>query len=180
MPQLHAAKPEIATNPASICHWQAWLDEHGPALLVLARQWTHDRASAEDLVQEGFLRFWKSREKAADPLAYLYVCIKRCALEWHRSGRRRLQREENTAKPEYLDHPLLVAPIELDERRAQIEAALLRLPESQREVLVMKIWGKLSFPQIAEALTISPDTAASRYLYALAKLREQLAEERPL
>ncbi len=41
----------------------------------------------------------------------------------------------------------------------------------------MKIWGGLSFPQIAEALRISSNTAASRYRYALARLREQLAEE---
>jgi RNA polymerase sigma-70 factor (ECF subfamily) len=41
----------------------------------------------------------------------------------------------------------------------------------------MKIWGGLSFPQIAEALRISPNTAASRYRYALVKVREQLAEE---
>ena len=47
----------------------------------------------------------------------------------------------------------------------------------QREVLVMKIWGGLSFPQIAAVLRISANTAASRYRYALAKLREPLAEE---
>ena len=41
----------------------------------------------------------------------------------------------------------------------------------------MKIWGGLSFPQIAAALRISANTAKSRYRYALAKLREQLAEE---
>ena len=41
----------------------------------------------------------------------------------------------------------------------------------------MKIWGGLSFPQIAEALRIPANTAASRYRYALAKLGEQLPEE---
>jgi RNA polymerase sigma-70 factor (ECF subfamily) len=57
-----------------------------------------------------------------------------------------------------------------------IVSALGRLPEEQREVLVMKIWGGLSFPQIAEALRISANTVASRYRYALAKLREQLTK----
>ena len=41
----------------------------------------------------------------------------------------------------------------------------------------MKIWGDLSFPQIAAALQIPANTAKSRYRYALAKLGEQLAEE---
>ena len=181
MPQVHVlttdAKP-LSTNPPD---WPDWLDQHGPALLLLARQWTHDVASAEDIVQEGFLRFWRSRDRAVDALAYLYVCVKRCALEWQRSGRRRLRREETAAAREVsADQASLSGPIELDERRVQIEAALSRLPEPQREVLVMKVWGKLAFPQIARALEIPPDTAASRYRYALAKLREHLSEERPL
>ena len=64
-----------------------------------------------------------------------------------------------------------------DERRAAVEAALRRLPEAQREVLVLKVWGELSFPQIAATLDIPTNTAASRYRYALARLREELAEE---
>jgi RNA polymerase sigma-70 factor (ECF subfamily) len=67
--------------------------------------------------------------------------------------------------------------VEQQERRVAIEAALKGLPEKQREVLVMKIWGGLTFPQIAAALEIPAGTAASRYRYALAKLHEQLAEE---
>ena len=72
---------------------------------------------------------------------------------------------------------LFTAAMEHEERRAAIEAALAKLPEPQREVLVMKVWAKLSFPQIGQALYIPPDTAASRYRYALEKLRGELAEE---
>ena len=72
---------------------------------------------------------------------------------------------------------MFAGPLEQAERRNAISAALGELPDEQREVVVMKIWGRLSFPQIAEALEISPNTAASRYRYALAKLREQLAGE---
>ena len=57
------------------------------------------------------------------------------------------------------------------------EAALRELPEEQREVLVMKIWGGLTFAQVGEALAISANTAGSRYRYALERLREALAEE---
>ena len=155
--------------------WTAWLDRHGAALVLLARQWVPSRADAEDVVQEAFVRFWRSRHRAADPTAYLYACVKHCALDWQRDRKRRSRREEVAARPEA--ETLFAGPLEQDERRAAIEAALRSLPETQREVLVMKIWGGLSFPQIAEALQISANTAASRYRYALAKLREQLAEE---
>ena len=52
--------------------------------------------------------------------------------------------------------------------------ALWELPEDQREVTILHIWGELTFAQIAEVLSISLNTAASRYRYALAKLREAL------
>jgi RNA polymerase sigma-70 factor (ECF subfamily) len=144
-------------------------------MIVLARQWVPDRVDAEDVVQEAFIRFWRSRERVEDSVAYLYACVKHCALDWRRGASRRQRREETTARPEA--ESLLVAPLEQEERRAAIEAALRNLPSSQAEVLVMKIWGGLTFPQIAAALEIPGNTAASRYRYALARLREQLAEE---
>lgn len=155
--------------------WTVWLEEHGPALVLLARQWVARHADAEDVVQEAFVRFWRSRQRAADPAAYLYACVKNCALDWQRGRKRQLGREEKAARPEA--ERAFASPLENAERNAAIEAALGDLPGEQREVLVMKIWGKLSFPQIAEALSITANTAASRYRYALAKLREALAEE---
>ncbi len=155
--------------------WRVWFDRHGPALLLLARQWVPGRADAEDVVQEAFVRFWRSRRRVAEPAAYLYACVRHCALDWLRGRRRRSTREQATARPEA--ETLFAGPLVQDERRATIEAALRHLPENQREVLVMKVWGGLSFPQIAEALDVPANTAASRYRYALARLREQLAEE---
>jgi RNA polymerase sigma-70 factor (ECF subfamily) len=155
--------------------WAAWLDRHGAALVLLARQRVTSRADAEDVVQEAFVRFWRSRHRAVDPTAYLYTCVQHCALNWRRSRERRSRREGVAARPEA--EALLAGPPEQEERREAIEAVLCSLPETQREVLVMKVWGGLSFPQIAEALRIPANTAASRYRYALAKLRERLAEE---
>jgi RNA polymerase sigma-70 factor (ECF subfamily) len=47
----------------------------------------------------------------------------------------------------------------------------MRLPEEQRQVLVLHLWGGLSFEEIASTLAVSANTAASRYRYALQKLR---------
>jgi RNA polymerase sigma-70 factor, ECF subfamily len=156
--------------------WAAWLDGHGPTLVLFARQWVPGCADAEDVVQEAFLRFWRSRHRAAEPLAYLYTCVKRCALEWHRGRSRRTRREETAARPEGLDATLFTGPMEQGERRAAVETALAQLPAEQREVVVLKVWGGLTFPQVAAALDIPANTAASRYRYALARLRGLLAE----
>jgi RNA polymerase sigma-70 factor (ECF subfamily) len=153
---------------------EQWLDEHSAALILFARQWAPGHADAEDVVQEAFVRFWRSRERVAEPVPYLYACVKRCALEGRRAVQRRLRREEATARPEAES---FFAGLENEERRTVIEEALAGLPDGQREVLVMKIWGGLTFVQIGLALSIPPETAASRYRYALAKLHEALAEE---
>ncbi|MBW8883843.1 MAG: sigma-70 family RNA polymerase sigma factor [Planctomycetia bacterium] len=155
--------------------WQTWLDRHGAALVLLARQIVSSRADAEDVVQDAFIRFWRSRSAVADPVAYLFACVKHCALDWQRGRRRQARREEQAARPEA--EPMFMGALESNERQSAIEGALRELPGEQAEVLILKIWGELTFPQIAEALDIPPNTAASRYRYAIAKLREMLAEE---
>ena len=47
----------------------------------------------------------------------------------------------------------------------------------QRELIALKIDGELTFAEIAACLGISPNTAASRYRYALEKLRARFEEE---
>lgn len=155
--------------------WTDWLATHGAALVLFARQWVGGRADAEDVVQEAFIRFWRSRERVAEPTSYLYACVNRCALDWQRARSRQVRREQRAARPEA--ETLFAATLEQQERRAVVESAMRSLPEKQREVLVMRVWGGLTFPQIAAALEISADTAASRYSYALAKLHEAFAEE---
>jgi RNA polymerase sigma-70 factor, ECF subfamily len=165
-------EPSMAGDPEQ---WTVWLDQHIASLILLARQWVPRRADAEDVVQEAFVRFWRSRDRVADPAAYFYACVKHVALDWRRNRERQSRREEATARSEATT--LFAGPLEQSERRMAIETAMRRLPESQREVLVMRIWGGLSFPQIAAVLKISDNTSKSRYRYALAKLGEQLAEE---
>jgi RNA polymerase sigma-70 factor, ECF subfamily len=155
--------------------WHDWFNAHGSALVLLARQIVPTSADAEDVVQEAFVRFWRSRASVVDPVAYLFRCVKHCALDWQRSRRRQARREEQAARPEM--EPLFACGAEHNERQAVIEDALRYLPAEQAEVLVLKIWGELTFPQIAEALDIPPNTATSRYRYAIAKLRGSFAEE---
>jgi RNA polymerase sigma-70 factor (ECF subfamily) len=58
--------------------------------------------------------------------------------------------------------------------REDLAAALGELPEEQRAVVHLKLWEGLTFEQIAGALEIPLNTAASRYRYGLDKLRERL------
>ena len=157
--------------PPDLDNWQALLTRHRAALFLMARQYVSIREEAEDAVHDGFVKFWKSRSQARDPLAYLFTCVRNAALDLRRRlGVHALACHE-------MSTPLLESPVEQAERRDRIEAALAQLPSEQREVLVLKIWSELTFAQIAEVLKIPLNTAASRYRYALQNLEPLLAKE---
>jgi len=169
-------EPDGMERPHGNENWKEWIGAHGPRLLLCARQWTRSLADAEDVLQEAFVRFWRNqRDLPGDPRALLLVSIRRAAFDLARRNDRRQAREER-AEGGIEDAGIIFArlPGEGDERRQEIETALARLPAEQREVLVLKIWQELTFEQIAETLGIPPNTAASRYRYALTALRKQL------
>jgi RNA polymerase sigma-70 factor (ECF subfamily) len=150
--------------------WREWLARHGPALVLYARQWLVNVADAEDAVQDGFVRFWRAKSRARRRVAYLYACVRSAAIDLGRSDRSRRRREAVEAPAS----ASLFEPAHA-ELAVQVEAALARLGAEQRQVVVMKIWGGLTFAQIAEALAINSNTAASRYRYALAQLETTLS-----
>jgi RNA polymerase sigma-70 factor (ECF subfamily) len=154
--------------------WKNWFQLYGPKLLVCARQWTRSLADAEDVVQEAFVRYWRhQRNLPGEPMALLVTSVRRAAFDLVRRDDRRSAREERSGGG-LDDVALFQMPIEGDERRAAIEDALQRIPPEQREVLVLKIWGELTFEQIASELDASPNTVASRYRYGLTALRREL------
>ncbi len=162
--------------PHEAINWKDWFEAHGPKLLLCARQWTHSLADAEDVVQEAFVRYWRhQRSLPGDAQALLIVSIRRAALDQARRELRRIAREERSNGDFETGRPLFELPSNGDTDRGQrIQVALQRLPVEQREVLVLKIWNELTFEQIGHALDIPPNTAASRYRYALAALRKEL------
>jgi RNA polymerase sigma-70 factor, ECF subfamily len=158
--------------------WEKMLNEHGSALLLYARQWSNSRADAEEAVQEGFIRFWRAwqqgRVRTESPIGLLFTYVRRSALDQLRSGKRRSVREEKAAEVLYEEEPVFESNLDADEAQEGLTKALLELPKEQREVVIMKIWGDLTFREIATSLGIPPDTAASRYRYALKRLGETL------
>jgi RNA polymerase sigma-70 factor (ECF subfamily) len=157
--------------------WKDWFQRHGPKLLLCARQWTRSLADAEDVVQDAFVRFWRrQRGLGGEPLALLLTSVRRAAFDAARCDSRRQLREKRADGGREDNAPLFESLVEGDDRRRIIESALCRLPAEQREVLALKIWGELTFEQIAAQIGISPNTVASRYRYALAALRKDLIE----
>ena len=156
--------------------WKDWFENYGPKLLLCARQWTRSLADAEDVVQDGFVRYWRhQRQLPGDPQGLLILSERRAAIDLARRDNRRLLREEKVGNIAEDNESFFEAqPNDDAARRQEIESALRRLPPEQREVLSLKIWNELTFEDIGGTLGISPNTAASRYRYALVALRKEI------
>ncbi len=158
-------------------YWQPWFRANGPALLLYARQWASSQNEAEDLLQEAFVRFWKNRGQVDGLLAYMFSCIRSAGIDGARSCATRKRSEEQAVRERLADawfHPA----VEADDFADELEAALRRLPAEQRETVILKIWGGLTFDQIGRTMQTSQHTAASRYRYALQTLRQHLLQDR--
>ena len=68
---------------------------------------------------------------------------------------------------------MFAAPAALDGLATDLEAALRELPEEQREVVLLRVWGEMTLGEAAQVLAVPLNTAASRYRYAVAKLRQR-------
>ena len=131
------------------------------------------RHDAEDVLQTVFLRIVRKRHRLAgarclDPYVYRIARNEAARL----TGRRRKEQTAKAASESWLtvreDRP---EPSDLAE---QLQAALARLPQPQREVIVMKVYKQKTFLEISRLLGLSANTVASRYRYGMEKLRTLL------
>jgi RNA polymerase sigma-70 factor (ECF subfamily) len=148
------------------------IDGHVAPLVLYARQWCDE---PEDVVQEAFLKVVRQSRPPRDAVAWLYRVVRNGALDAAKMARRRQRRESAAARPVRW----FVEP-EVDGLDAETAvAALKRLPPEQREVIVARHWGGLSFEQIAEVAGCSASTAFRRYSAGVEILRQQLGVSCP-
>jgi RNA polymerase sigma-70 factor (ECF subfamily) len=140
--------------------------QHAPALRLYARQWP---AGAEDLVQDAFVKLAQQSLPPEHVLPWLYRVVRNAALAANRSAARRRRREERASAPEGW---FAAVDDRLDARTA---ARLLgELPLELREVVVARVWGALTFEEIARLVDCAVPTAHRRYHAGLNQLRERL------
>ena len=154
-------------------------DEHAQALFAFLLNFTRHEADTRDLLQELFVKLANRPElldDVRDERAFLLRLAHNLVIDLIR---RRGTREKNYEQLAGARAPIFAPASEPDERafREALSAALGEIPSDQRAVVHLKLWGGLTFEQIAALLGIPLNTAASRYRYGLDKLRERL---RPL
>ena len=144
------------------------LDEHGAALVLYARQWC---SSAEDVVQEALICLARQPRIPDKLMPWLYRVVRNGAISASRGAQRR--RAHEAAAAQQADAWFEAGEeVRID---ADLAARCLEsLPTEQREVIVARLWGGLSFQEIGELVGTSSSTAHRWYEAGLHVLRERL------
>ena len=140
---------------------------HGAILTLFARQWCD---CPEDAVQDAFCKLVRLKTSPVDVAAWLFQVVRTTAIDLGRSNRRRQKREARIARPEHW-----FDEAEIDGLDAEAAVAALESLESDiREVIVARIWGGITFEQIAQVAGCSTATAFRRFETGIQLLRERL------
>jgi RNA polymerase sigma factor (sigma-70 family) len=143
------------------------IDLHAAPLVLWARHWCNE---PEDVVQEAFLKLAQQSATPNDAIAWLFRVVRNGAIDAAKIQSRRKRRETVAARPvRWFVEPEVDG---LD--AATAVAALERLGLEEREVIVARHWGGLSFEQIATVVGCSASTAFRRYSAGVEQLRALL------
>ena len=153
-------------------------EQEGAALVRLARLFTDDRNAAEDLVQEAFIRLHKSAHRIksqAKAASYLRSIVINLARDHNRRGLMSLRHQEALpagTTPEAPEDRLL-----LDEEQMLLLDEVRALSPRQRDCIFLRFYLELSGKEIADVLSISPNSVKTHCRRGLASLRKKAGGE---
>ena len=142
---------------------------HMDAAYNLARYLTRDPSAAEDIVQDAYLRAYRSFDswRGEAPKAWLLAIVRNCFLNSVSAAR---ATEELTEEPVDGDSPENLLAEKSD--AAMVRGVVEQLPEPFRETLVLRELEEMSYKEIAAITRVPIGTVMSR----LARARQMLAE----
>ena len=138
-------------------------------LVLYGRSLGLAHSEAEDVLQDTFGALLKLKAEPEKPEHYAFRAYRNRVLNYRRNWWRRLKAEVEAShwfEPESVANPA----------EASALSCLAELPLEQREVIVLKLWQRMTFEEIGALLEISPNTASGRYRYGVEKIRRTLTE----
>ncbi len=164
----NSATMDFMTRPVEAQRLEQLLRDHSAALELYATGWT---TAPEDCVQEAFVELARQRAVPENAVAWLYRVVRNRAMNMARGDRRRRQHERLAARGTKTWFESSAGEA-LDAR--EVTKALRSLPDEQREVVVARLWGGLTFDEIAEVTGTSTSSAHRRYQAGITALRNKL------
>lgn len=175
----HSRRTKIMDAPVNNTVFTQAAVAHIDALYGYAMALTRDSMEAEDLVQETYLRATRATNQPdfnGNLKAWLFVIMRNAWLNHVRhdqNGPRFVELDTNEQSDETRGNPHVVYLRKLE--REQVRAAIEKLPQAYREIVVLRDIEGFSYQEIAMVLDCPAGTVMSRLGRARAKLRDSLS-----
>lgn len=152
----------------------------------LAYGYLHEHEESLDAVQEAFIKIYRARatwEPRANPFTWAYRIVANHCIDMLRKRRGdtySLDQENEDGRTRQIEDTGADNPLDVQVRREeaeQVREAIMRLPDRQREVLILRHYEGLSLQEIAEAQDCALGTVKSSLHRALANLKDLLAQQ---
>ncbi|MCC6722070.1 MAG: sigma-70 family RNA polymerase sigma factor [Bacteroidia bacterium] len=162
------------------------LNRHKSRVFTTIYLIVNDRYIAEDIFQEAFIKVIKTikSEKYTEEgkfLPWLLTIARNLAVDYFRRKQKMPMITNSSGEDIFATLPVYEENREeklINEQKEGIVRELIKLlPEDQREVLVLRHYGELSFKEIADMTNVSINTALGRMRYAIQNLRKLITEK---
>jgi RNA polymerase sigma-70 factor (ECF subfamily) len=159
--------------------WRGLYQRLEKPLYNLACRYVHRSQQAEDIVHDAFLQLWARRAglQAATADRYAWIAV----VNLCRKRRRWSRAKQFLSGESVLESLVEKGAIDIELARTQeqlaLHAAIERLPEKLRSVLLLTEFSEMCYEAVAEMLSIPPGTVASRRNQALKQLRLKMKQE---
>ena len=179
--QIEPAGYQILNAERSVI-FEKVFKEHFKNLHAYAGSILKDDASAEEIVQQVFLKLWEKKEQIGDLQsvpAYLYRSVHNECLNFLKHIKVKAAHQAHTLHASKdLDNPTDQAT--LKELQSRIDAAVNALPEQCRTIFQLSRYEELKYREIADKLGLSVKTVENQMGKALKTLRAKLADYLPV
>ncbi len=155
-------------------------------LCAYARVMVKSYKTAEEIVQEVFVKLWENHAQIniqTSLKAYLYRSVYNTCLNYLRNTKRIMHHQVNIDQPGILETMVieepdwLSIPGRLEKMQEILQTGMQHLPDQCRQIFMLCHYEHLSYPQIAEKLSVSLSTVKTQMGRAMAKLKETLDKE---
>ena len=149
---------------------------HQKPVYGMAMRMMQDHGSADEMAQRTFLRAWDGlaafEGRSSLRTWLLTICMNLCRN--HHRDHARFVRDPQKHLEAGGEEAVGSSRLEEAQRNERVRAGVARLPERQRQVVELRVFGSLPFKEIAEALGITENSAKVSFHHAVKSLKESV------